>query len=229
MDERDTAPLLSPAAAERWRDRLRAARAFMRTRDHLPGVLIEVAAQHPLVDGATPGEEFTARLRRGHELFQEYLKAGRPVEIYVPGSRHRHLGVEDRNSLSRAGGEFLEKLGVPPTAVHGDDLNERYKGDAGVYGSADECFVAASYFKDGGFGTLVSVCSPAQMMRKTLHYLQFGVHPLNHTAPTPEGHHDFLYELLVAVPDVLGTDDTLQSADSDGAERLRADRRPAEG
>ncbi|WP_328958960.1 hypothetical protein [Kitasatospora purpeofusca] len=229
MDVRDTAPLLSPAAAERWRDRLLAARTFMRTRRHLPGVLIEVAAQHPLVDGATPGEEFAARLRRGHELFQEYRKAGRPVEVYVPGSRHRHLGVEDKSSLSRAGGDFLEKLGVAPSAVHGDDLNERYKGEAGVYGSADECFVAASYFKDGDFGTLVSVCSPAQMMRKTLHYLQFGVYPLNHTAPTPEGYHDFLDELLVSVPGVLDTDDTLQAPDSDGADRLRADRRPSAG
>ncbi|MFJ9950799.1 hypothetical protein [Kitasatospora sp. NPDC091207] len=228
MELRDTAAVLSPAAAQRWRDRLTAAQAFMRERSHLPGVLIEVAAQHPLVDGATPGDEFAARLRRGHALFEEFRAAGRPVEIYVPGSRHRHLGVEDASSLSRAGGDFLEKLGVPPSAVRGDDLNERYKGDAGVYGSADECFVAASYFRDGEFGTLVSVCSPAQMTRKMLHYLQFGVHPLNHTAPTPEGFHDFLYEILVAVPEVLGTEDTLQGRGSDGAERLRAERRPRE-
>ncbi|MFE7189484.1 hypothetical protein [Kitasatospora sp. NPDC057541] len=225
MDLRDTAAL-SPATAQRWRDRLSTAQAFMRARSHLPGVLIEVAAQHPLVDRAAPGEEFAARLRRGHELFRGYLEAGRPVEIYVPGSRHRHLGTEDENSLSQAGGEFLAELGVPSSAVHGDDLNERYKGDAGVYGSADECFVAASYFKDGGFGTLVSVCSPAQMMRKTLHYLQFGVHPLNHTAPTSEGFHDFLYELLVAVPEVMATDDTLQGPGSAGAEQLRVERRP---
>ncbi|GAA3028372.1 hypothetical protein [Kitasatospora sp. NPDC127067] len=225
MDLWDTVAL-SPAAANRWRDRLSAAQAFMRERQHLPGVLIEVAAQHPLVDRAVPGEEFAARLRRGHELFQEYADTGRPVEIYVPGSRHRHLGVEDESSLSRAGGDFLGKLGIPSSAVHGDDLNERYKGDAGVYGSADECFVASSYFKDGDFGTLVSVCSPAQMMRKTVHYLQFGVYPLNHTAPTAEGFHDFLYELLVAVPQVMSTDDTLQDAGSDGAGRLRADRRP---
>ncbi|MGW3179037.1 hypothetical protein ACWDD9_07215 [Kitasatospora sp. NPDC001119] len=228
MDLRDTSAL-SPATAGRWRERLSTAQAFMRARRHLPGVLIEVAAQHPLADRAVPGEEFEARLRRGHELYRGYLEAGRPVEVYVPGSRHRHLGVEDENSLSRAGGEFLEKLGVPAPVVRGDDLNERYKGEAGVYGSADECFVAASYFRDGGFGTLVSVCSPAQMMRKTLHYLQFGVYPLTHTAPTAEGFHDFLYELLVAVPEVMGTDDTLQDPGSDGAERLRSDRRPSTG
>lgn len=228
MDLHDTVAL-SPAAAQRWLDRLSTAKAFMRARNHLPGVLIEVAAQHPLVDRAVPGEEFAARLRRGHELFTGYREAGHPVEIYVPGSRHRHLGVEDGISLSRAGGEFLAKLGVPPVAIHGDDLNERYKGDAGVYGSADECFVAASYFRDGGFGSLLSVCSPAQMMRKTLHYLQFGVYPLNHTAPTSEGFHDFLYELLVAVPEVMGTDDTLQEPGSGEAGRLRVERRPSTG
>ena len=46
----------------------------------------------------------------------------------------------DPQSLSQAGGEFLAKLGVPPSAVHGDDLNERYKGDAGVYGMAGLVF-----------------------------------------------------------------------------------------
>jgi hypothetical protein len=119
--------------------------------------LIEVSAQHPLVGGTRPDEEFGVRLERGKELRDELMGRGFRVELYVPGSRHKHDGVPDLVSLSSAGTSYLIDSGIPSEVIHGDDLNERYKGAAGVYGSADECFVAASYFKDGEFGLLASV------------------------------------------------------------------------
>jgi hypothetical protein len=210
---------------DRWRAKYLAARRFMAARASHERVLIEVAAQHPLADGLRPNEEFRARLDRGRELFHRYRDGGRFCEIYVPGSRHLFEGHADRVSLSEAGRAYLTEHGVPAVAIRGDDLNVKYKGDDGVYGSADECFVAASYYRDGEFGTLVSVCSPAQMIRKTLHYIEFGVVPLNFTAPVVDGFHDYMNELFVQVPQVLAIDPRVQG-DSAEAKRLRAERKP---
>lgn len=211
---------------EQWRHRYAEARAFMRSRHYVQRALIEVAAQHPLSPEGTPGIEFRARLDRSLNLFRNLRDQGLDVEIYVPGSRHRSAGHDDPVSLSSAGCTYLRDLGIPAVYLHGDDLNERYKGDAGVYGSADECFVAAGYFVDANFGRLFSVLSPNQMLRKTLHYLAFGVVPLNVTAPVDEPFHDFLYELFEAMPEVLLIDNSLQGDDSTGARRLRSERKP---
>jgi hypothetical protein len=62
------------------------------------------------------------------------------------------------------------------------------RGHAGAI-DADECFVATSHFRDGGFGRLYSVVSFAQVHRKALHYICLGVVPLFHTAPTVEVFH----------------------------------------
>lgn len=210
---------------DRWRAKYLAARSFMEARAGHERVLIEVAAQHPLADGLRPNEEFRARLDRGRELFQRYRDGGQFCEIYVPGSRHAVDGHADRISLSEAGCAYLTERGLPAAVIRGDDLNIKYKGDDGVYGSADECFVAASYYRDGEFGSLLSVCSPAQMMRKTLHYIEFGVVPLNFTAPVVNGFHDYLDELFVQVPHVLGVDARVEG-DSAEARRLRAERKP---
>ncbi|WP_433065604.1 hypothetical protein [Dactylosporangium sp. CS-033363] len=215
------------AQQEQWRERYEAARAAMRARRGTPGALIEVAAQHPLAGGVTPGVEFAARLERGAELYRQLRAGGERVEVYVPGSRHRAGEVDDAVSLSAAGTRYLREAGLPAADLHGDDLNARYKGAEGVFGSADECFVAARYFLDAGFGRLYSVCSPSQLMRKTLHYIAFGVVPLNVTAPVDEPFHDYLYELFEAVPHVLGVDGTLQGPGSREAERLRRERRPS--
>lgn len=208
-----------------WRTKYSAARSFMAMRAGNPRVLIEVAAQHPLTDGVRPNEEFRARLDRGRELFDRYREGGHVCEIYVPGSRHVVDGVADLVSLSEAGCTYLVEGGVPASAVRGDDLNLEYKGSDGVYGSADECFVAASHYCNGDFGVLVSVCSPAQMIRKTLHYIEFGVVPLNFTAPVMDGFHDYLDELFIRVPYVLAVDARVQG-DSTEARRLRAERKP---
>jgi hypothetical protein len=213
--------------AKAWRAKYQSAQALMEERSCKPSTLIEIAAQHPLRDGLYPNDEFRSRLDRGCELFDTY-KTGGTVEIYVPGSRHVFEGHADKVSLSDAGRSYLITQGIPESVIHGEDLNIKYKGAAGVYGSADECFVAACYYKDSGFGVLASVCSPAQMLRKTLHYIEFGVIPLNFTVPTMGGFHDYLDELFEQIPKVLTVDPRLQG-DSIEAEKLRDERKPKEG
>jgi hypothetical protein len=212
-----------------WHAKYSLAQAFMVERaKHSPKVLIEVAAQHPLTDGLYPNEEFQARLERGKELFEAYSALTSNVEIYVPGSSHVFSGQTDRISLSEAGRRFLEQHEIPEQIIRGDDLNWRYKGNDGVYGSADECFVTASYFKDAGFSILASVVSPAQMLRKTLHYIEFGVVPLNYTAPTLNAFHDYIEELFEQIPNILSVDSTLQGNSAE-ARRLREERKPKDG
>lgn len=217
---------VTPEVMRKWRSLFADARDFMRSRPRTGRTLIEISAQHPLTTDNQPGHEFSVRLRRGFALHNELQGQGFEVEIYVPGSRHHFEGHDDAVSLSSAGCGFLANLGVPLTSLHGDDLNERYKGDAGVYGSADECFVAARYFADEGFDKLYSVLSPSQMMRKTLHYIAFGVVPLNITAPVDDPYHDYLDELFEAIPTVLAIDNTLQETESSEAHRLRRERKP---
>ena len=56
-------------------------------------------------------------------------------------------------------------------------MNRRYKGEQGVYNTADECFVASRIFFDGDYRRLHCVCSPNQIQRKKLFYIAFGVIP----------------------------------------------------
>ncbi len=208
-----------------WRSKYLRARAVMEERKDNHHTLIEIAAQHPLDDGIHPNDEFRARLERGKQLFELYRAASDRVEVYVPGSRHVFEGRPDRTSLSEAGRSYLIDNGMPPSAIRGDDLNSQYKGAEGVYNSADECFVAASYYKDTNFGILISVCSPAQMLRKTLHYIEFGVVPLNVTVPTLSSFHDYIDELFDKIPRVLTIDPSLQGHSAE-ARRLREERKP---
>jgi hypothetical protein len=209
-----------------WERQYQLAHEFMASRRGDRSILIEIAAQHPLVDGVRPNEEFASRLDLGRRLYWEFSTEGRSVELYVPGSRHRDGDIVDSISLSAAGKAYLIDLDVPDEAIHGDDLNLKYKGRDGVYGSADECFVAASYFKDRSFGSLASVVSPAQLFRKTLHYLAFGVIPLNYTAPTTTGYHNYITEIFENIPHVLFANHDLQAPDSSSAQHLRDQRRP---
>jgi hypothetical protein len=213
-------------AQEEWARKYHEARVLMEERCRIPSVLIEVAAQHPLVGGLYPNAEFRARLDRAVQVYGEYRSRGMSAEFYVPGSRHVDEGLPDKVSLSHAGLEYLLKQGIPSEQLHGDDLNDRYKGDDGVYGSADECFVAASYFKDQGFGSLATVLSPVQLPRKMVHYIHFGVIPLAFTAPTDDPYHDLVHELFVALPHALLVDGAAQGPESDLARALRATRRP---
>jgi hypothetical protein len=211
---------------EYWERKYDAAKQFMQVRRSIPAVLIEVAAQHPLRNGEIPNEEFRQRLLLGKQLYEQEISAGKRVEIYVPGSRHVYEGVADRISLSEAGTQFLLQQGIPNDRVHGDDLNTLYKGNKGVYNSADECFVAASYFKAEEFGRLYSVSSPVQMFRKVLHYIEFGVVPLAYTSPTQDTFHNYIGEIFEAIPYVLFVDPHMQGEDSVRASELRNLRMP---
>lgn len=213
-------------ASEFWQERKNEALALLASRSHFRSALLEISAQHPLDDGVTPNSEFRARLDMGLRLFHELSSQELTVQIYVPGSRHKHDGVEDVVSLSHAGCAYLQQKGVPTNVIHGEDLNDRYKGEGGVYGSADEAYVASAFFRDGEFGRLVSVMSPAQLMRKTLHYLAFGIYPLSYAVPTVPAFHDYVDEALNSVPHTLFVDHDLQAQGSTEAARLRALRLP---
>ena len=190
------------------------------------GVLIEVAAQHPLLRSGRPAPEFRARLDQAAALYEDLTEQGEDVMIYVPGSLHCHKGKADSVSLSEAGTTYLKSKGIPEEALFGDDANRRYKGDQGVYNSADECFVAAQLFLDGDYSKLYCVCSPGQMMRKKLFYMAFGVMPWFYTVPTAGQAHDDIYELFSAIPDVIYRDHTWQDSDSRNGNRTRDDRMP---
>ncbi|KAB8332849.1 hypothetical protein SD80_013175 [Scytonema tolypothrichoides VB-61278] len=209
-----------------WNHKYENAKSFMKSRLSIPAILIEVAAQHPLTDGEKPNEEFTRRLLLAKNLYEQESSLGKRVEVYVPGSRHVYEGVADKISLSEAGSRFLQQQGVPRDIIRGQDLNIKYKGDRGVYNSADECFVASSYFKDENFGHLFSVLSPVQVFRKTIHYIEFGVLPLNYTAPTSNTFHNYIDEIFEAVPYSLFVDPDMQSENSVRANELRCQRMP---
>jgi hypothetical protein len=63
------------------------------------------------------------------------------------------------------------------------------------------------------------------MLRKTLHYIEFGVVPLNFTVPVVDEFHDYLDELFEKIPRVLFGDSRLQG-DSADAKKLRDERKP---
>jgi hypothetical protein len=213
---------------EQWEEKYEQAKHFMQERSKIPRILIEVAAQHPLKDGRYPNEEFTKRLLLGKKLYDAAKKQGKEVAIYVPGSRHVHEGVTDEISLSQAGKTFLQDHGTPENILHGEDLNQQYKGDQGVYNSADECLVAATYFREGNFGQLYSILSSVQIYRKALHYIWLGVVPLFYTAPTAQTFHNYIREAYELIPYVRDVDPDFQGKDSYYGKLSRSERMPKE-
>jgi hypothetical protein len=184
------------------------------------------AAQHPLKDGRFPDEEFEARLRRAAELAKHYRALGCEVEIYVPGSRHMYHGTPDMVSLATAGTKYLDHLNLGEgISIHGADLNLRYKGDQGVYNSADECFVA-QYFKDGDFSLLLVVSSDVQVLRQKLHLLWQGVEALVYAEPVVGAYHSPVTEMFFQIPHTRDTDPSWQETDSELYIKSREERRP---
>lgn len=190
------------------------------------GVLIEVAAQHPLKSDGTPGEEFSRRLDMGIELYHKMKNVNKRCGIYVPGSLHMYEGVKDILSLSEAGRRYLLKRNIPEKDIYGEPENTKYRNGDGVYNSADECFVATQIWKNEGYSELFCVCSPLQCMRKTTHYIAFGVFPSVFTCPVPEMFHSYVGEVFEALPYVLYKDPYFQPRESKRAIEQRAARKP---
>lgn len=212
------------ALYESWAEKYRLAQANMteRTGD---GILIEVAAQHPLVEGLFPNEEFEKRLLLALSLYTELKSSSSRVRIYVPGSIHMENGRVDQISLSEAGRRFLLNKGVPAHDIYGEDMNQKFKGTAGVYNSSDECYVSSQIFESEGFMKLHCVCSSAQAMRKVLSYIYFGYVPYVHTVSCDKMYHSYINEVFRDIPILLADGTALQGA-SDEANRLRRLRKP---
>lgn len=227
MDNKDTLFIGNEECRSYWEGKYEQALNNMKNREKNGRVLIEVAAQHPLLDGKYPAEEFAARLKFAKEIFEKEQAEHRDVMIYVPGSVHNGYNGADKVSLSYAGVQYLhESMGIPSCYLMGEELNERYKGNDGVYNSADECYVAAKYFFDEDFEKLICVCSPTQAQRKMLYYIEFGAFPYLYTVPVDELAHNFIFEIFQAVPNVLVNDHSAQDRDSAEFLRTRLERKP---
>lgn len=173
------------------------------------GILIEVAAQHPLKEGKYPAEEFQARLDLGIKLYKEF-SCREDIKFYVPGSKHQENGKADLVSLSEAGKNYLISKGIPQSNIFADDANYEIMGEKGVYNSTDECFVSCQLFQKYNFNELHLVCSPNQMMRKMLCYINFGYFPCIHTASCDKMYHNPINEIFECIPKVLENNQNAQ-------------------
>ncbi|HAE52951.1 MAG TPA: hypothetical protein DCG30_06835 [Ruminococcus sp.] len=210
------------AAKWEWKKFYDNAQQNMKNHQNCSRELIEIAAQHPLVNGEKPDTVFKSRLDRGILLYEELKKEGKSPVIYIPGDLH----IPDRRSLSSAGTEYILSTGrIPPEDLLGEDMNRKYKGEDGVYNSADECFTASQIFLDGDFRKLHCICSDSQAQRKKLFYWKFGVIPMIHTVPADIFHNDF-DEAFDAVPNIIFSDHDWQSKKSKHYRRTRLQRKP---
>lgn len=191
---------------KQWKDLYDEAFVYTKQLQVSNGILIEVAAQHPLVDKKYPNTEFTKRLATAAEKYIIWTHQGYKVAIYVPGSKHVHNGVEDAISLSEAGTKYLLDYGINKDDIYGDAENKKYTDGRGVYNTEDECFVATQLFKDLGFGKLVSICSPAQLMRKQFAYIKYGIITEMYSVPYKYMFHNYVDEYFKEIPAFLEND-----------------------
>lgn len=215
-------------AKKYWIDKYNLAQKYMFDREKMvDGVLIEVAAQHPLKNRCLPNKEFQARLNKAIELYNKHIASGDDVMIYVPGSRHMFENIADDISLSEAGVNYLLNQGIPAEHLLGETENNRYKGQHGVYNSADECYVASQIFKNGQFEKLICVCSPNQIMRKTMLYIEFGCIPICYGVTTEKMFHkNIVEEIFNSLNHVLYVDHSWQDENSSWFKYFRDTRRP---
>lgn len=212
-------------AKQYWEELYQKAKINMIMHAQFQGELIEVAANHPLINGQ-PSPEFQARLDYAALLYKRLKDQDKIIKIYVPGSLHMANGIIDECSLSQAGKEYLIKKGIDSENIMGDEMNIKYKGEDGVYNSSDECFVATQIFNDYSFCRLHTICSQNQAIRKQLFYIAFGVIPFVHTTSCDVLAHDFIYELFEATPNIIYNDHTWQDKDSPDGNRTRNERKP---
>lgn len=207
--------LTKEEAKEYWYEKQRQAQQAMEGRRKCNSILIECASK-VLEYGSHPDFEFRARLNRTIELYHKLCYENEVVHIYVPGSLHKENGISDQCTLSTAGRRYLVERGIPDEAILGDRENEQYKGNDGVLNSADECFVASRIFLEGQYRELHCVCSPIQVTRKWLYYLEFGLVPLIHSVPVVDSDvMDIVTEQLRGTDNVIYNDHSAQSHDSE--------------
>lgn len=181
-------------------------RALENTKSYLANptrelTLIEVSAQHPLINGVVPNDEFVARLNAAINLYGGLIDSGQQAKIYVPGSRHKYEGVKDDISLSDAGVEYLLEHELPQDDILGiKDLPLRLQN---VYCSEDECETAYELFTKLNCKKLICVCSPGQLMRKNLYYIKLGILQDMYSVPCDEMFHDPIEETFVNIPKVI--------------------------
>lgn len=209
-----------------WEELLKSSSERMiKSRQTGNGLLIEVAAQHPLDEGKYPNEEFSKRLDKAIELYNRLNQSGESVYIYVPGSIHKNNEVVDELSLSGAGKNYLVEKGISSAVIYSDEMNVKYKGDQGVYNSTDECYVATQIFEEMKFKQIYCVCSPAQLLRKAFSYIKFGTLPYFEVANAERLHHSYVDEYFKMIPLLLSDDKALQ-LDSELGEEIRKYRKP---
>lgn len=178
---------------EQWKEKEIEAKFKTQGRKNLyKKILIEVAAQHPLREGKFPGEEYAKRLDIACELM------GEDVYIYLPGSLH----IPDKISLSEAGKEYLLKKGVQEDRIITTEDE--------VYNSTDECKVASRILLENEFAELICICSPAQLIRKALSYISFGVYPSFRVASCDELFHSYVEEATRNIPILLNGGEGLE-------------------
>lgn len=209
-------------AKSEWKQYYDEAQRNMQQHQNCRKELIEIAAQHPLIQGESPDEIFRSRLDAGMDLYEKLRNEGKKTVIYVPGDLH----IPDKRSLSSAGVQYILSTGrVSADDLLGEEMNRKYKGDEGVYNSADECYVASRVFLDGDFCRLHCVCSDSQAQRKKLFYWKAGVIPMIHTVPNDSFHNDF-NETFDVVPDIIFNDHDWQDKNSVHYRRTRSSRKP---
>lgn len=167
------------------------------------GTLIEVSAQHPLVNGQEPNEEYKARLDKAIELYYFLKKDNIDVKIYATGSRHTYNGVVDAVSLSTAGKWYLCEQEINPSDIYAEEVEHTYMQESGIYCSEDECKAAYKLFCDTNYQKLICVCSPIQLMRKHLYYIKLGIAPDMVSVPCENMFHDPIEEIFVNIPKVI--------------------------
>lgn len=190
---------------DQWKEKEMEAKCKSKGRKNLyKKTLIEVAAQHPLKEGKFPGEEYAKRLDIACELIDE------DTYIYLPGSLH----IPDEMPLSEAGKEYLLKKGVPEDRIITTEDE--------VYNSTDECEIASRILIENEFAELICICSPAQLMRKALSYISFGVYPSFRIASCEELFHSYVEEATRNIPILLNGGKELERE----KERLCEERKP---
>lgn len=224
-------------ALNRWSQKQKKAQENMQYAEKQDNklLLIECSAQHPLTPNGTPGEEFKARLNRAINLYNEYRKANWKVTIYIPGSLHQikdNTGrfIIDKIPLCESGKNFLIENGVDKEDILGQESNIKYKGKYGVYCSADECFVSSKIFFDNNYQRFISICSPAQAIRKALYYILFETLPIIYTE-SPQSHisssfHNYVYEAIESVPRIIASMNDMQDINCSEATQMRKSRNP---